>query len=121
MPALVAGIHVCFLSAPRQARRGWPGRADEPGHDERGRPSQPRALRMHAAVIGEFLAVDRRDVRRVSVEIGPPDAEFLAVRIDPFPQALACAPPLRARLAVHADEIGCKPVAEAATQAAAMV
>jgi hypothetical protein len=42
-----------------------------------------------AAVTNVFLAVDWPDMRRVAVEVGPADAEILAVRIDPFPQLFA--------------------------------
>src|SRR6476620_1256837 len=49
-----------------------------------------RVLRFRCAVvIGVFLAVDRRHMRRIFIEIRSPDSIFLAVRIDPFPQALA--------------------------------
>ena len=44
----------------------------------------------------------------------------LAVLVDPVPQRLARRLPQRARSAVDADDVGCKPVAVAAAQAAAM-
>jgi hypothetical protein len=47
---------------------------------------QRRELRFRStAMIGVFLAVDRRDMRRIFVEIRPADPKFLAVRIDPLP------------------------------------
>ena len=39
-----------------------------------------------AALGGILLAVDRPDMRRVSIEIRAPDPELLLVRIDPLPQ-----------------------------------
>src|SRR3982074_1302316 len=42
-----------------------------------------------AATIGIFLAVDRRYVRRISIEIRAPDPILRAVLIDPFPQGFA--------------------------------
>jgi len=48
---------------------------------------RPRVLRIRsAAVIGIFFAVDRCHMRRIFIEIRPPDSKLLAVRIDPFPQ-----------------------------------
>src|SRR6478735_3791957 len=47
-----------------------------------------------AAARGIFLAVDRRHMRRISVEIRPPDSIFLAVFIDPFPQGFSGSPSL---------------------------
>ena len=44
------------------------------------------------AMIGVLLAVDRRDVRRISVEIGASNSELLAVLIDPFPEELGGRP-----------------------------
>jgi len=37
-------------------------------------------------VIGVFFAVDRRDMRRIFIEIRSPDPKLFAVRIDPLPQ-----------------------------------
>src|SRR5436190_18716487 len=48
-----------------------------------------REFRIHPALIGVFFAVDRRDVRRIFIEIRSPYPIFLAVRIDPLPQDLA--------------------------------
>jgi hypothetical protein len=39
-----------------------------------------------AAVIGIFFAVDRPNMRRIFIEIRPPDPKLYAVRIDPLPQ-----------------------------------
>src|SRR5258708_12775432 len=41
-----------------------------------------------------FLAIDRSDVRRVSIEIGSSDPKLLLVRIHQFPQSLTAHPPL---------------------------
>jgi hypothetical protein len=38
---------------------------------------------------GIFLAIDRRDMRRVSIEIWPADPKLRLVRIDPLPQLFA--------------------------------
>src|ERR1700753_440551 len=40
------------------------------------------------------LAVHRRDMRRVPVEIGASDSEFLSVRIDPLPELFGIGPTL---------------------------
>src|SRR5580704_6854009 len=67
-----------------------------------------------------FGAVDRSDMRRIVVVIGPSDAILLAVLVDPVPQRLARRLPHRARGPVDADDVGRKPVTVAAAQAAAM-
>src|SRR5271169_3698498 len=72
-------------------------------------------------VIGIFLAVDRSHMRRISIEIGPADSEFLAVVIDPFPQDVAGSLPLRPRCAVDAHDIGRKPMTVAAVGTAAVI
>src|SRR6516165_7968399 len=46
-------------------------------------------FRIHPALIGVFFAVDRRNVRRIFIEIGSPYPIFFAVRVDPLPQDLA--------------------------------
>ena len=56
-----------------------------------------RLLRFRAAAAGDiFLAVDRRDVGRIPVEIGPPDSKVLAVFVDPLPELFGGDPSLRA-------------------------
>jgi len=45
----------------------------------------PREVRS-TAVIGVFFAVDRRNMRRIFIEIRSPDPNLFAVRIDPLPQ-----------------------------------
>src|SRR5450631_154926 len=72
-------------------------------------------------VSGVFLAVDGRDVRRISVEIGPSDSELLPVGIDPFPKRFGGNPSLRACSASDTHDVGRKPVAIAAAEAPAMV
>src|SRR5262245_56792252 len=42
-----------------------------------------REFRIHSALIGVFFAVDRRNVRRIFIEIRSPNPIFLAVRVDP--------------------------------------
>src|SRR5207247_5679565 len=48
-----------------------------------------REFRIQSALIGVFFAVDRRNVRRIFIEIGSPYPIFLAVRVDPLPQDFA--------------------------------
>ena len=72
-------------------------------------------------MIGIFLSVDRSDVRRIPAEIGPPDAEFWPVRIDPLPELFSGGAPLRSRVALDAHNVGGKAVAITAVRAAAMV
>src|SRR5260370_32881780 len=74
-----------------------------------------------AAAGGIFLAVDRRQMRRISIEIRPPDSKLLAVCIDPFPQAFSGNPSLRPCRAFDAYDIGGKPRARAAAGARALV
>jgi hypothetical protein len=70
---------------------------------------------------GIFFAVDRCQMRRISIEIRSPDSKFLAACIDPFPEAFGGNPSLRPCRAFDADDIGRKPVAIAAAEAPAMV
>src|SRR5260370_7916617 len=60
-------------------------------------------------------------MRRISIEIRSPDSKLLPVCIDPFPEAFSGNPSLRPCRAFDADNIGRKPVAIAAAEAAAMV
>src|SRR5262249_46159179 len=78
-------------------------------------------FRYRPAASDIFLAVDRSHMRRISIEIGPPDSKPLPVRIDPLPEAFAGKLPLRAGRAVDAHDIGGKPVAVAAAEAAAVI
>src|SRR5260370_39894954 len=48
-----------------------------------------REFRIQSALIGVFFAVDRRKVRRIFIDIGPPYPIFLAVRVDPLPPDFA--------------------------------
>ena len=75
----------------------------------------------YAMVSGIFLAVDRCDMRRIPVGIGPPDSKLLAVRIDPFPEVFTGDISLIPRRALDAHDIGRKPMAIAAARAAAMI
>ena len=74
-----------------------------------------------ATLGGIFLAIDRRDMRGVSIEIRAPDPKLLLVRIDPLPQLFARGESLHTGLALDAHEIDGKPVAVAAAAAPAMV
>ena len=62
-------------------------------------------------MIGIFLSVDWSDVRRISIEIGPPDAEFLPMGIDPLPERFGGGAPQCSRVALDAHNIGRKAVA----------
>src|SRR5262245_64758866 len=72
------------------------------------------ARRRSAALGRIFLAIDRRDMRRVSIEIWPADRKLRLVPIDPFPPFFACGESLQTGLALDAPEIYGKPVAIAA-------
>src|SRR5262249_33610818 len=84
---------------------------------------RPRVLRFGAAAAlnGIFFAVDRRNMRRISIEIRSPDAEVFAVRIDPLPQIFRCTGLLGTRRALYADDIGRQPVAIAAAETSTVV
>src|SRR5271166_207604 len=71
----------------------------------------PRRL---AVMSGIFFTVDRCHMRRVFIQIRSPDSEFLAVIIDPSPQAFTGNVSLRTCLAPYAHEIGRKPMTVAA-------
>src|SRR5262245_37646323 len=60
-------------------------------------------------------------MRWILVEIRPPDPEFFFVRVDPLPQDFTPRASLRTRPALHAHEIGRKPMAIATAAAPAMV
>src|SRR6516164_2521332 len=74
-----------------------------------------------AAAFGRiFLAIDRPDMWRISIEIWPADPKLLLVRIDPLPQHFACGESLQTGLTLDAHEIDGKPVAIAAAAAPAV-
>src|SRR5262245_29155203 len=76
---------------------------------------------LRPATLGGILrAVARRDMRRIAVEIGPPDSELLLVLVDPLPQDFAGSETLHPRLALHAHEIDREAVAVAAAAASAV-
>jgi hypothetical protein len=58
------------------------------------------------AVSGILFAIDRGDMRRVSIEIWPSDSKLLFVRIDPFPQLRIGSQSLCPCLALYAHDIG---------------
>src|SRR5260370_10639812 len=68
-----------------------------------------------------FPAIDRSDVRRVSIEIGSSDTKLFFVRIDPFPQLLTGNPSLCPCLALYAHDIGRQPVTVAAAAASTII
>ena len=80
-----------------------------------------RLFGFRPAVRGIFLAVDWRHMRRISIQIRPANSKLLSMRIDPFPEGFAGRLSLRARRALDANDIGRKPVAVTATEAAAVV
>ena len=69
------------------------------------------------ALGGKFPAIDRREMWRVAIEIGPADAKLRLVRIDPLPQLLARGESLQTGLPVDAHNVDGKPVAIAAAVA----
>src|SRR5215831_17340927 len=75
----------------------------------------------HAAFIGIFFAINRRDMRWILVEIRSPDLKFFFVRVDPLPQDVTPHASLGTRIALHAHEVGRKPMAIATAAAPAMV
>src|SRR5437763_410017 len=74
-----------------------------------------------AAFVGIFFAIDRRNMRRILVEVWSPNPKFFLVRVDPLPQDFTPRAPLRTRLALNAHEIDRKPMAIATAAAPAMV
>src|SRR5215475_2615260 len=80
-----------------------------------------RLFRLRRTVMsGIFRAIDRCPAWWIVIEIGPPDAEFLAVRVDPFPQEFARNPSFRACRALDTDDVGRESVAIAATKTSAV-
>src|SRR5215471_14946625 len=77
--------------------------------------------RRHAAFIGIFFAIDRPNMRWILVEIRSPDPKFFFVRVDPFPQDFTPRASVGTRVALHAHEVGRKPMAIATAAAPAMV
>jgi len=71
-------------------------------------------------VSGILSAVDRGDMRGVSIEIWSADSELFFVRIDPFPQLLTGSQSLRTCLAPYAHDINRQPVTIAAAEASTM-
>ena len=63
-----------------------------------------------AAFGGKFLAIDRREMWRVAIEIGPADPKLRLVRIDPLPQHFARGESLHTGLPVDAHNADGKPV-----------
>src|SRR4029453_16487494 len=89
---------------------------------------QFRRLRLQSCLLhsrpatlgGIFLAIDRRDMRGVAIEIRAPDPKLLLVRIDPLPQHFAGGESLQGGRPLDAKEVGATPVALAPAGAPAM-
>jgi hypothetical protein len=62
------------------------------------------------AMIGVFVPIERRHMRRIFTEIGSPDAK-LRTQVDPVPQFVAGYPSLPISVAANADNISREPVA----------
>src|SRR6516162_9027871 len=77
--------------------------------------------RRRVAFIGIFFAIDRPNMRWILVEIRPADPKFFFVRVDPFPQDVTPRASVRTRVALHAHEVGRKPMAIATAAAPTMV
>src|ERR1700749_3601967 len=71
-------------------------------------------------VTGIFLAVDRRHMRGVSIEIRPANSKTPAVDVDPLPENIGGCQSLRSRCAFDTDDISRKPVAVTSAETAAM-
>src|SRR5258705_12685124 len=67
-----------------------------------------RVLSFRPAAGGIFLAVDRCHMRRISIQIRPPNSQLLAVVNDPYPETFGGSPSLRAGAASVARHIGRK-------------
>src|SRR5215813_2144917 len=67
-----------------------------------------------------LLAIDRSDMRRISIEVWSSDSKLFFVRIDPFPHLLARGPARRPCFTLYAHNIGRQPVTVAAAQASSM-
>src|SRR5690242_17977534 len=74
-----------------------------------------------APLRGIFLAVDRPNVRRISIAIGAADTKLLLMRIKPLPKRLACFKALQTSVAVDAHEVRCNSAAIAAATAPTMI
>src|SRR5436190_17838236 len=82
----------------------------------------PRDLRPRSTALSGILgAVDRPDMRRVSIKVRAPGPKFLVARIDPLPQLYGRGESVQTRFPFYAHEIGRKPVTVAAAAAAAMI
>jgi hypothetical protein len=73
------------------------------------------------AVSGILFAINRSDMRWVSIEIWSSDSELFFVRIDPFPQLLTGSQSLCTCLALDAHDIGRSPMTIAAAEASTMI
>src|SRR6266404_967947 len=73
------------------------------------------------AVSGILFAIDRSDMRRVSIEIRSSDSKLFFVRSDPFPQLPTGSQSLCTCLALYAHDIGRQPVTIAAAEASTMI
>src|SRR5437763_15770204 len=78
-----------------------------------------RPFPVHAALGNVFLAIGRRNVRWISIEIGSLNAIFRLVLADPLPKQLGCDPSFSTRRPLAAHDIARKPVSIAAARAAA--
>src|SRR5713101_1195230 len=73
------------------------------------------------AVCSVLFAINRSDMRWVSIEIWSSDSKLFFVRIDPFPQLLTGSQSLCTCLALDAHDIGRSPVTIAAAEASTMI
>src|ERR1700682_3084543 len=92
----------------RMSRRG-PDHAVTVSHSQPGAllDIRYRVLDFRPAVVsGIFLAVDRCQMRRISIEIRSPDSKLLPVRINPFPEAFSGSPSPRLGCAFDTYAIG---------------
>src|SRR5258707_15433037 len=73
------------------------------------------------AVSGILFAINRSDMRWVSIEIWSSDSKLFFVRIDPFPQLRAGSQSLCPCLALYAHDISRQPRPVAAAEASTMI
>lgn len=91
-------------------------------HEASHQVSSSRVLRLRCTVvIGILFAIDRRDVRRISIRVRSADTEFLAVLVYPFPQFFTGNPSFASVFAFYTYEIDRQPVAVPSVRASPMV
>jgi hypothetical protein len=73
------------------------------------------------AVSGILFAINRTDMRWVSIKIWSSDPKLFFVRVDPCPQLPTGNQSRCPGLALYAHDVGCQPVTVAAAEASTMI